>query len=126
MGGDGWVGITTDTAASEGAIVGAPFTAADPRPKVQEFRAAFRKAHGRDPESNAAQGYDATMTVAQAIQEAGADRKAIRDWLAALNTGKAVDGVTGRIAFQKSGDLEGRGMVMTRVRAGTLIVESGS
>ena len=33
LGGDGWAGVTSDTAAAEGVYVGAPFSADDPRPR---------------------------------------------------------------------------------------------
>lgn len=126
MGGDGWVGVTADTAAAEGAIVAAPFTPTDPRPGVRDFVAAFRKAHGRDPDAFAALGYDAAMTIARGIQAVGPDREGLRDWLAALDAAHPVDGVTGPVAFQGNGDRLGRGIVMTRVRSGALRVEAGS
>ena len=37
LGGDGWTGIVADTAAAEGAYVGAPFTDADTRQEVRRF-----------------------------------------------------------------------------------------
>lgn len=126
MGGDGWVGVTVDTLAAEGAIVAAPFTPTDPRPEVRAFVAAFRKAHGRDPDAFAALGYDAAMTVARGIEAAGPDRQALRSWLAGLDAAHPVEGVTGPVAFQASGDRLGRGIVMTRVRSGALRVETGS
>lgn len=125
MGGDGWVGITTDTAVAEGAIVGTPFTAADTRPEVKRFVGDFRARYHEEPEANAALGYDAAMTLVQAITAAGADREAVRDWLAGIGDARALAGVTGGIGFQQSGDRSGRGMVMTRVRRGSLVVEGG-
>ena len=49
LGGDGWAGVTSDTAAAEGAYVGAPFSADDSRPAVRDFVRAFRAKFGRDP-----------------------------------------------------------------------------
>jgi len=126
LGGDGWTGITSDTAVSEGVYVGAPFSATDPRRDVQEFVRAFRARFGRDPNSFAALAYDATMVIAQAIERGGSDRKAIRDQLASMGESSAYVGVTGRIAFQPTGDVIGKPMAMTRVRAGALVVQSGA
>ena len=41
LGGDGWTGVVADTAAAEGAYVGAPFTDADTRPDVRRFVQSF-------------------------------------------------------------------------------------
>lgn len=126
LGGDGWAGVTSDTAISEGVYVGAPFSAEDPRENVQAFVHAFRAKFGRDPNSFAALAYDATMVVAEAIERAGPDREAIRDQLASMDESNAYDGITGRIAFQQSGDVIGKPMAMTRVRAGALVVQRGA
>ena len=122
MGADGWVGILTDTAASEGAIVFSPFTPADPDTAVQRFVDAFRKEYQREPDANAALAYDATVLIGRAIARGGADRQAIRDWIAALDARTAVRGVTGPLHFLR-GDRQGRGFLSTRVRRGVLAVE---
>lgn len=123
MGSDGWTGVVVDTALAEGAYVGAPFSAQDPRADAQRFTAAFREKYGIDPDGNAALAYDATMLVAKAIAEGGATRAAVRDWLAGRTTEKPVPGITGPLAFDRSGDVVGKGYVMTRVRGGALVVE---
>jgi branched-chain amino acid transport system substrate-binding protein len=122
LGGDGWSALTTDTTLSEGAFAGVPFTPADPRPEVQAFVAAFRKRYGVEPDGNAALSYDATRLVALAITEAGPDRAAVREWLAGLRARGAYRGVTGPIAFAESGDVVGKGFVMTRITRGALTV----
>jgi branched-chain amino acid transport system substrate-binding protein len=124
LGGDGWTGIVSDTAASQGTYVGAPFSPVDPRPEAQRFVAAYRARFGIEPDGNAALAYDATMLVAEAIERAGPDRAAVRDYLAAL-TRTPHAGVTGPISFQRSGDVVGRGFVMTRVDQGRLVVQRG-
>ena len=123
LGGDGWTGVVADTAASEGAYVGAPFSAEDPRPEAQRFVEAFRKRYNRVPDGNAAMGYDATMVLAHAIAAVGPDREQIRDWLASRTAETAVPGVTGPIRFQASGDPIGKALTMTRVQRGVLRVE---
>lgn len=123
LGSDGWTGIVADTALAEGAYVGAPFTSRDPREEVQRFVASFRQRYGMDPDGNAALGYDATRLVAKAVAEGGATRRGVREWLASRTRESAEPGVTGAISFHASGDVVGKGFVMTRVRGGALVVE---
>jgi branched-chain amino acid transport system substrate-binding protein len=125
IGGDGWSNIVADTAVSEGAYVATPFTSEDPRPAAQRFVAAFRARYHRSPDGNAALGYDATMLIAQAIEQAGPSRAKVRSWLSSLGEQDAFPGVTGPIRFEKSGDVVGKGVVVTRARHGALIVERG-
>ena len=66
------------------------------------------------------------MLLARAIEEAGPSRTRVRDWLAALGESNAFAGVTGPIRFQRSGDVVGKSVVITRVRRGVLIVERAS
>jgi branched-chain amino acid transport system substrate-binding protein len=125
LGGDGWTGVVADTAASEGAYVGAPFTAEDPRPEAQKFVQAFEQKYGLVPDGNAALAYDATMLAARAVKGAGEDRRKVRDWLAGLRGGNAYLGASGPIQFGADGDPQGRAIVVTRVHHGRLLVESG-
>lgn len=122
IGADGWTGIVVDTAASEGAFVGAPFTREDPREGAQRFVASFRNRYGLDPDANAALAYDATMLLAKAVETVGPSRTAVREWLASLNATNAFNGVTGPIRFLQTGDVVGRGAVMTQARRGALYV----
>jgi branched-chain amino acid transport system substrate-binding protein len=124
MGGDGWTGLTADPAASEGAIVAAPFTPVDQRAAAQRFITAFRERYKVDPDGNAALAYDATMLLARAVRDVGADRGRIRDWLASRTAATAHQGVTGSIRFNEGGDPVGKSLIMTRVRSGVLQVES--
>ena len=123
MGGDGWTPLALDTAIAEGIFVGAPFSAEDPRSEAQRFVNAYRQRYNEDPDGNAALAYDATMLLASAIEHVGPSRAAIREWLAGLAFNEPHTGVTGTIAFRPSGDVIGRGIVITRVRNGALTVE---
>lgn len=122
LGSDGWTGVVADTALSEGVFVGAPFSPEDPRKEVQRFAADFRQRYGMEADGNAALAYDATRLVARAIIEGGASREAVRRWLASRTRDNAFAGVTGSIAFQSTGDVIGKGYVMTRVQRGALVV----
>ncbi len=121
LGGDGWTGVVADPVAAEGALVGAPFTALDPRPEAQRFVEAFRaRFAGAEPDGNAALAYDTVKLLAAAVGAAGRDREAIRDWLAARQDEGAFPGVTGAITFLETGDPIGKSFVMTRIVGGRL------
>jgi len=122
VGSDGWTAIVADTALSEGVYVGAPFTAEDPRPEARRFVDAFRRRFGMVPDDKAALGYDATRLLLRAIAAAGPDRAAVRGYLASLNDSTAYHGVTGNILFKDSGDPAAKGLAMTRVTRGLLVL----
>lgn len=127
MGSDGWSGLTVDTAASDGAIVGTPFSPLDQRAGARSFVAAFRrKYNGMNPDDKAALAYDATKVVALAIEKVGPDRGKIREYLAAIPEGDVFEGATGRIRFRTDGDPENKSIVVTRIQRGAFVVEGGS
>jgi branched-chain amino acid transport system substrate-binding protein len=122
VGGDGWSGLSVDTLRSQGVYAGVPFTAEDPRPQAQRFVDAFEQRFHMRPDNNAALAYDATMLLYVAATNSGGDRRAIRDYLAALTSTTAYHGVTGAIYFGTDGDPVGKNVVMTRIDRGTLRV----
>jgi branched-chain amino acid transport system substrate-binding protein len=122
LGGDGWTGLSVDTANAEGVWVGTPFTAEDPRADARRFVDAFRTKFGFTPDGNAALAYDATMLLVYAVQRAGPNRAKIRRFLASASPRDAYRGVTGTLRFHPSGDPIAKSFVMTRIRGGALIV----
>jgi branched-chain amino acid transport system substrate-binding protein len=120
VGGDGWQGVLADTTTSEGAYIGMSFTAEDPSPAARTFVAAFKKKFNTAPDAHAALAYDATRLIAQALKEKGPDRKAIRDYLHALNRETAYQGLTGPAFFEDNGDPVGMRFRVLRVHAGLL------
>lgn len=129
MGGDGWTGMTLAhavAAGSEGVIVGAPFTAADQRTAARAFTERFRAKYKRDPDGNAALGYDATHLLAAAVRAVGTDRTKIRDWIAKRDASTAHAGASGPVYFNANGDPVATGVVMTRVQNGALAVLEGA
>jgi branched-chain amino acid transport system substrate-binding protein len=126
LGGDGWTGLSTDTALAEGVYVGAPFSAENPDPAVQKFVQEFRAKYGLTPDGNAALGYDATNLLYFALTKVGPDRAKIRNFLAGLTQGTAWKGVTGSIYFGANGDPVGKSVVMTRIHNGALQVVGGT
>ena len=122
IGGDGWQGIMDDTLTSEGAYIGMSFTRHDPNLSARAFVAAFRKKFNHDPEAHAALAYDATKLIAQALTEAGRDRRAVRDYLRALTLETAYQGITGPAYFEQTGDPVGMRFRVGRVEKGLLKV----
>ncbi|HXG58184.1 MAG TPA: ABC transporter substrate-binding protein [Thermoanaerobaculia bacterium] len=100
VGGDGWDSpavIEIGGKAVNGSYFSDHYFHADPRPAVQRFVGEIRKRHGKNPEANAALGYDAVRILVEAIRRAGSlDRARIRDEIAAT---KHFDGVSGVITM---------------------------
>lgn len=124
VGADGWSVLATDSLA-EGVYVGAPFTAEDRHDRARSFVDRFRKRFGMTPDGNAALAYDATMLLAEAIERVGPDRRKVQQYLSRLSSSGGYQGVTGTIGFSAEGDPLGKSVVMTRVRHGALVPESG-
>jgi branched-chain amino acid transport system substrate-binding protein len=122
VGGDGWQGILADTAISEGVFIGMSFTPEDPSPMARAFVAAFTKKFNTVPDAHAALAYDATKLVAQALREKGPDRRAIRDYLRALNRETAYPGLTGPAFFEDTGDPVGMRFRVLRAHDGLLTI----
>jgi branched-chain amino acid transport system substrate-binding protein len=126
LGGDGWTGLSVDTALAEGVYVGAPFSAEDPDPAAQKFVQEFRAKYHLTPDGNAALGYDATNLLYYALTKVGPNRVRIRDFLAGLTERTAWKGVTGNIYFGADGDPVGKSVVMTMIHNGALKVVDGT
>jgi ABC-type branched-subunit amino acid transport system substrate-binding protein len=63
--------------------------------------------------------------LARVIQDAGTDRRGIRDRLARIGGNlPAFEGVTGTIAFDARGDVPAKPVVIGAVRSGQLITET--
>jgi branched-chain amino acid transport system substrate-binding protein len=78
------------------------FFPAEPRPEVQNFVKGFETQYHQTPNVFAAVAYDSINLLVHAIQQAGTDRKAIRNALAQV---KDFPGVTGKITFSNDGDV---------------------
>ena len=82
-----------------------PFLAASASPAGKAFAKQYKKTYGRDVDWMSANAYDCLGILAQVIGKVGADRKKIRDGLAAINSeANGYKGVTGLTYFDKKGD----------------------
>lgn len=78
LGGDGWDGvIEIDSEAVEGGYFANHYATDDPNPVVQNFIESYKaKYDGESPKSFAALGYDAAVTLLEAMEKAGTTDKA--------------------------------------------------
>ena len=85
-------------------------------PEARAFVTAFTQKYGVPPEQRSALAYDATMLIGHAALESGATRSAVRDHLASIGSARdAVNGVTGRIAFDQQHDVVDKPVVVATV-----------
>ncbi|RDU22734.1 ABC transporter substrate-binding protein [Anaerosacchariphilus polymeriproducens] len=102
IGGDGWdgiLGVVTEPATVEGAVFLTPFTATDS--SVADFVKTYEAAYKETPNQFAADGYDGVYAIAEAMKQAGSIKN--EDLIAAM-TKITVDGLTGKMTFDKSGE----------------------
>jgi len=91
--------------AAENTYCTVPFLAASASPAGKAFAKQYKKAYGRDVDWMSANAYDCLGILAHVIGKVGADRKKIRDGLAAINSeATGYKGVTGLTYFDKKGD----------------------
>lgn len=121
IGGDGWQGVVSDTAAANGVYVGTSFNSEDPSPEVRKFVRAFNGRYRTKPDAFAALAYDATYLIAKALAKNGRSRAGVRDYLASLTSATAFEGVTGPVYFNQSGDPIGMGFHVAQMVDGALV-----
>jgi len=88
--------------------------------RFKEKYMAIVKSHKNEPNNImfAAITYDMTRIVADAIKNRGYNAEAIRDYLDSL---KDFDGVTGRLSFDKNGDVVKQGVYIFKVEGGKYV-----
>ncbi len=87
--------------AVEGTKVVGFFHTGSTDPFVQKFVQDFKAKFNVLPGTYAAYGYDAMISIAEAMKKGGPDRTKIKDYLTTL---KDLKGVTGVISFDENGD----------------------
>jgi branched-chain amino acid transport system substrate-binding protein len=84
--------------------------------EAQIFLPAYRAKFGRSPDMFSALSYDAAIVIGRTIANGARSRVALRMALEQVGNGApSVDGVAGRIAFEKNHDIKGRSVVVTRI-----------
>ena len=81
------------------------------------FVSDYRKRYGNTlPDQRAALSYDAAMVIGEATLAAGADRKAVRDFIASIGSARpSMQGATGPIAFDERNDVVGKPVVISAI-----------
>lgn len=103
LGGDGWDGVVEiDSEAVEGGYFANHYATDDPSPVVQNFIESYKaKYDGESPKSFAALGYDAAVTLFEAMEKAGTtDSEKVVEALKATD----LELVSGRTQFDKDGN----------------------
>jgi branched-chain amino acid transport system substrate-binding protein len=128
LGGDALTGIEAagEGLLAEGLRLSSAYLPDRPGERNAQFVAAYARAYeGQRPDHRGAGAYDIVHLLARVLEDAGTDRRAIRDRLA--RTGMdlpAYEGVTGLIAFDARGDVPTKPVVIGVVRNGRLITEA--
>lgn len=122
IGGDGLEGLLEMGPTYAGTRVGLLFHP-EQSPEARAFSERFRAEYGREPDSFAALGYDATQLLARAAAEGGVSRGRIRAYLARVGRERPpFAGVTGEIRFDENGDPAGKAFAVGIIRDGRLVL----
>ena len=103
---DGWDGVIKqlngDTSKIDGAVFLTPFVASSEDEKVKNFVEKYSEKFGATPDQFAADGYDGVYAMAKALEQTNGD--ASSEALISAMTSITVDGVTGSMTFDASGE----------------------
>jgi len=126
IGSDALVGIEGDGPLAEGVHVSSAYLPDRSGDKNAAFVIDFfRATQGQRPNDVAGLTYDTMRLLASALDAVGPDRRALRDYVASVgDRQQAFDGVTGRIAFDRNGDVRGKPLTIAVVRNGRLVAEA--
>lgn len=102
--------------AAEGTVVVSHYHPDTPREQQQQFIEKYRQRYNTDPDTWAAQGYDAVYLLAHAMTVAGSSRsEAIAQ---ALHQTREWQGVTGPHTFNERGDVVGKPIILKILQNG--------
>ena len=113
----------TETDVAEGVVISTAYLPEKSSPANRAFVDAYAAAYGgRVPDHRAAGTYDIVHLLARAIEEIGPDRDALQQYLAGVGIDRPpYEGVTGTIAFDENGDVQGRQVALGRTFEGRLV-----
>jgi branched-chain amino acid transport system substrate-binding protein len=124
LGSDGLTGIKDAGAVAEGVFVSSAFLPDRPTQQARTFVDNYRKRYNALPDHRGAMTYDVIYLLRDAIEKAGAERGALRDYVARIGRdggAPAHEGVSGTIRFDENGDVRGKEIAVGVVRGGQLV-----
>jgi branched-chain amino acid transport system substrate-binding protein len=126
LGGDALSGIETDGGLAEGVRMSVAYLVGQAGERNTQFVAAYARTFpGERPDHRGAAAYDIVHLLADVLATT-TDRRGIRDRLARIGSDlPPFEGVTGKIAFDKKGDVPTKTVVIGTVREGQLLLEPG-
>jgi ABC-type branched-subunit amino acid transport system substrate-binding protein len=114
--------IRSDSHALEGAIFADSFFVDSPDPAVRDFVELYVRRFQKPPSAFAAQAYEATRLVLDAMRKGATTGRDLRNSLATMQN---APGLAGPLAMTPEGHLE-RQYVLIQVKGGTFVQVSGS
>jgi branched-chain amino acid transport system substrate-binding protein len=122
MGADGLTDLKDAGPIAEGVYMVTGFLPDRQTESAQAFVQHYVEHFNELPRDGAAHTYDAVMLVAQGLREVGADRRALRDYIAAVGTDvPQFEGVTGTIRLDANGDVVDKEMAIGVIRSGEYV-----
>lgn len=122
LGSDGLTGLKDAGPVAEGVFVSSAFLPDRPAAEAQRFVTSYRQRTQKLPDHRGAMTYDVMYLLSAAIEHAGTDREAIRDYVASIGNGRdGHQGVSGLIQFDEMGDVRGKEVSVGVVRGGQLV-----
>jgi branched-chain amino acid transport system substrate-binding protein len=122
MGADGLTDLVSAGEVADGVYLTAAFLPDRPTEAAREFVRRYTERFGEAPSDRAALTYDAVMLVARGLSEVGPNRRALRNYIAAVGTGvPEFEGVTGTISLNAEGDVVGKEMAVGVIRNGEIV-----
>jgi branched-chain amino acid transport system substrate-binding protein len=122
MGADGLTDLKDAGEIAEGIYITAGFLPDRPTEAAQNFVRHYQEHFSHLPRDGAAHAYDAVKLVAQGLREVGANRRALRDYVAAVGTSAPqFEGVTGTIILDKNGDVVDKELTIGVIRNNEIV-----
>ena len=110
--------------AVEGASTTSTWFSGNPRPEVQSFVKKYKERYNEEPNSFAANAYDAIMILTHVIDKVGTDRKAIRDGMAGLKDAPSI--VFEKVAFGEDRRVVIKEFTRLKVQGGQFVLWKAS
>jgi branched-chain amino acid transport system substrate-binding protein len=122
LGSDGLTNVKDGGPIANGVFVSSAFLPDRPDTAAQRFVGAYRERYNELPDHRGAMAYDVVYLLRRGLQEVGADRDRLRDWMEGVDTdAEAHRGVSGTIVFDENGDVKGKPVAIGVVRNGQLV-----